>query len=255
MWPCNWSVEWGLKEETGTLLYQYHSINGSVIRWIFTKECCQKRSWKSLFPREDMNVSLRRQLDPGGFRFGMRKNQCVCVYQLWPWAFSTYPSENGWQLLKASGDCTYGLKPLLTEASDHGRETSLLVSCPGKSLLEASLGKERKRSEWEKFLNLSVYTKKKKHGSDQDYLELAILCLLPFGRVEDKEQRETVHKFTLLPVRVYGGEICSCYICNKLNALQQLRFSEASHLCLVYVHWTAKFTLLDCFPNPRRDLP
>ena len=151
-----------------------------------------------------MNVSLRRQLDPGGFRFGMRKNQCVCVYQLWPWALSTYPSENGWQLLKASGDCTYGLKPLLTEASDHGRETSLLVSCPGKSLLEASLGKERKRSEWEKFLNLSVYTKKKKHGSDQDYLELTILCLLPFGRVEDKEQRETIHTFTLLPVRVYS---------------------------------------------------
>ena len=74
-------------------------------------------------------------------------------------------------------------------------------------------------------MNLSVYPKKKKHGRDKDYLELAILCLLPFGRVEDKGQRETTHKFTLLPVRVYGEETCSCYICNKLNVLQQLRFS------------------------------
>ena len=72
-----------------------------------------------------MNVSLRRQLGPGGFRFGMRKNQCVCVYQLWPWALSAYPSENGWQPLKVPGDCTYGLKPLPTQASDRGRETSL----------------------------------------------------------------------------------------------------------------------------------
>lgn len=66
---------------------------------------------------------------------------------------------------------------------------------------------------------------KRKHGSDQDYPELAILCLPPFGRVEDKEQREKIHKFTLLPVRVHGEEICSHSICNKLNVLQQLRFS------------------------------
>ena len=187
-----------------------------------------------------MNVSLRRQLGPGGFRFGMRKNQCVCVYQFWPWVLSAYPSENGWQPLKVPGDCTYGLKPLPTQASDRGRETSLLVSCPGKSLLLASPGKEGKRSEWEKFLNLSIYPQKRKHGSDQDYPELAILCLPPFGRVKDKEQREKIHKFTLLPVTVYGEEICSLTICNMFFS----NFVFPQHLTCAWFMFTALQSLL-----------
>lgn len=77
-------------------------------------------------------------------------------------------------------------------ANDHGRVTPFLVHL--KFPLENNSGrvgkKEGRRNKWRNSQICLFTPKRKKCGSDYDYLELARLRLLPFGRVEDKKQRE-----------------------------------------------------------------
>lgn len=130
----------------------------------YHQECCRKRSLKVLFPWEGMNVSMRRQVDPQGFRFGMKDNYCVCTYQIWPRAtILTYLSKNRWQPPKAPGDSTSQLKPVWTVANDHGRVAPFLVHLKVPFVSNSGRGekKEGKRSEW-KISQICLFTPKRK---------------------------------------------------------------------------------------------